>query len=194
MIEREQFAAGVNLAAWGYVFLLFNIVIDGFSLIPSFLGYLLLLLAIRRLEAGRPDLNRWQLPCMVLLIYDFMEWVGGFNGGLSFSGLFLFNSLIFLLNFFLQAYFLAALIALAADFLPGRSIVRELALWRKWFLGCIAFGLLLNLALTAGFSGDLASVLVIGWVLVGIGVGILLLVTLFRLRKMLQEDKPAAVL
>ena len=46
MIEREQLAAGVNLAAWGYVFLLFNIVIDGFSLIPSFLGYLLLLLAI----------------------------------------------------------------------------------------------------------------------------------------------------
>ena len=44
MIERERLTAGVNLVAWGYIFLLLNVDINGFSLIPNFVGYLLLFL------------------------------------------------------------------------------------------------------------------------------------------------------
>ena len=57
MIERERLTAGVNLVAWGYIFLLLNVDINGFSLIPNFVGYLLLFLAIRRLKAPRPGIK-----------------------------------------------------------------------------------------------------------------------------------------
>ena len=135
MIERERLTAGVNLVAWGYIFLLLNVDINGFSLIPNFVGYLLLFLAIRRLNALRPELNRLGLPCLLLFAYELLKWPGYLAQFDNHLWVFL---TVFLVSFFFQAYFLTALVELAADYLPGRSIVAELTSCRKWYLGCMA--------------------------------------------------------
>ena len=73
---------------------------------------------------------------------------------------------------------------LAADYLPGRSIVAELTGCRKWYLGCMGGGILLYLVSLIGYALDL---LLIGWSLVSVGVSIWLVVVLFRLHKILGE-------
>ena len=181
MIERERLTAGVNLVAWGYIFLLLNVDINGFSLIPNFVGYLLLFLAIRRLNALRPELNRLGLPCLLLFAYELLKWPGYLAQFDNYLWVFL---TVFLVSFFFQAYFLTALVELAADYLPGRSIVAELTSCRKWYLGCMGGGILLYLVSLIGYALDL---LLIGWSLVSVGVSIWLVVVLFRLHKILGE-------
>lgn len=186
MIEREKLAASVNLVAWGYIFLLFHVDINGFSLLPSFVGYLLIFLAIRRLNLLRPELNRLGLPCLLLLGYYLLKWLGY---PAQFGNYVLVFLIVFLVNFFFQAYFLTALLEVAADYLPGRSIVAELTGCRKWYLVCMGGGILLYLVGQTGFAPGL---LIIGWALVSIGVGIWLVVVLFRLHKILNEPDTLA--
>ena len=56
MPEREKLAAGLGCAAWGYFLLLFNFEINGFNLLPEFLGYALFFWALEHFAGtGRSD-------------------------------------------------------------------------------------------------------------------------------------------
>ena len=50
--ELERIRSGLLRAAWGYIFLYFNININQISLLPAFVGYILFLAAIAAARCG----------------------------------------------------------------------------------------------------------------------------------------------
>lgn len=75
-------------AIWGYVFLYFNLNIGTVDLLPEFVGWILLLSAVRGLEKERRDLKLLRPFAHVMIVLSVLEWLGSFLG-LSVGGLFL---------------------------------------------------------------------------------------------------------
>ena len=75
MPEREKLAAGLGCAAWGYFLLLFNFEINGFNLLPEFLGYALFFWALEHFAGTGPDWAGLKSLCLFLLIYNLLNYV-----------------------------------------------------------------------------------------------------------------------
>ena len=72
---------GLDRAAWGYFFLYFNINIGSVSMLPTFVGYLLFLSAIRLLEHEERELELlWPLG-ILLALWHSADWILSLMGG-----------------------------------------------------------------------------------------------------------------
>ena len=74
MPDRKTIYDGLSCAARGYFFLYFNINLGNVSILPSFVGYLLLLSAIGSLQAVRRELALLRTPGRLLALYKVAEW------------------------------------------------------------------------------------------------------------------------
>ena len=74
MPDRKTIYDGLSCAAWGYFFLYFNINLGNVSILPSFVGYLLLLSAIGSLQAVRRELALLRTPGRLLALYTVAGW------------------------------------------------------------------------------------------------------------------------
>lgn len=74
MTAYEKQYHGLDRAAWGYFFLYFNINVGGVSLLPTCVGYLLFLGAIRLLEGEERELNLLRPLAMLLAIWYGLDW------------------------------------------------------------------------------------------------------------------------
>lgn len=90
MNDHDKLFHGIDRAAWAYFFLYFNINIDGVSLLPTFVGYLLFLSALNLLEGYERELQLLRPLAMLLATWHGLEWF------LSFMGRDLYGSIQFL--------------------------------------------------------------------------------------------------
>lgn len=65
---------GLSHAAWGYLFLTFDFNLGAVNLLPQFVGYLLLLSAIKKLSAVRRDLALLRPLYILLAGWDAVDW------------------------------------------------------------------------------------------------------------------------
>lgn len=74
MTAYEKRYHGLDRAAWGYFFLYFNINVGSVSLLPTFVGYLLFLGAIRLLEGEERELNLLRPLAILLAVWHGLDW------------------------------------------------------------------------------------------------------------------------
>ena len=72
--ELARLRRGLALAAWGYVFLFFDLKIGSVSLTPRFAGFLLLTAAIGDLAGERRDLSLLRPLCILLAAWAGADW------------------------------------------------------------------------------------------------------------------------
>ncbi len=80
-IDRTTLARGLSNAAWGYLLIHFDINLNAVSILPSFVGYVLLLHAIRDLSAARRDLALLRPLCILLVGWNAVDWGLAWLGG-----------------------------------------------------------------------------------------------------------------
>lgn len=116
-------------AIWGYVFLYFNLNIGAVDLLPEFVGWILLLSAVRGLEGERRDLKLLRPFACVMIVLSVLEWLGSFLG-LSVGGLFLpLDLVIAAVRLYFHFQFLTDCAALAWEY--AAPVVRcRLLRWR----------------------------------------------------------------
>lgn len=80
MHEPNQLHDGLSQAAWGYFFVTFDFNLGTVSVLPRFVGFLLLLSAIGKLSGFRRDLALLRPLCMLLSCYSFGDWFLSWSG------------------------------------------------------------------------------------------------------------------
>lgn len=75
MTGLKQLSAQVRLVAWGYFFLYLNFNINGWNILPAFVGWYLFEKAIQGLKEEQPKLLLLENFCWVLLAWSVLEWL-----------------------------------------------------------------------------------------------------------------------
>lgn len=131
--DYQRLYGGISKAAWGYVFLYFNININEVSLLPSFIGYLLFLAAIRALEGEERELSLLKTFCVILAVWNAAVWIsdwgfGDLEGRWPFADL-----LISLINIYFQFQFVTNLASIAEKYRTEDDDLHEKMLkYRTW--------------------------------------------------------------
>lgn len=80
MNEPNQIYDGLSNAAWGYFFVTFDFNLGTVSVLPRFVGFLLLLSAAGKLSGVRRDLALLRPLCMLLACFHFGDWFLSWSG------------------------------------------------------------------------------------------------------------------
>ena len=116
-------------AVWGYFFLTFDFNFFAVSLLPEFVGWILLLSAVRGLEEERRDLKLLRPFAHVMIVLRAFDYLGSF-WGLSLSGQFLPLSLLpAAAGLYFHFLFLTACAAIAGEH-AAPVVGRRLLFWR----------------------------------------------------------------
>lgn len=184
MPEREKLAAGLGCAAWGYFLLLFNFEINGFNLLPEFLGYALFFWALEHFAGTGPDWAGLKSLCLFLLIYNLLNYVQIIDA-LPVGMFVIMLAMVAQIYFHFQ--FLSGVAELAASKAADEKLVGKFLGWRTVYV-VLMTGLCVLLYF---FNGDFDSWLVWPVLLLGFAVMVAefwLMLALFKLRKILRKE------
>lgn len=188
MTDVNRLCKGASKAAWGYFFLFFNFDVNGFQILPAFVGYLLFLDAIRFLKDEERELSLLRGFAAILAAVNYIEWVVPLFGGELGSYWELPSFLCDLLALYFQFQFLTNLAGIAARYqAPGVRMDRLL-------LRCRTFLTVLQTTLTLCglFLGELSYLtsvrhVVIFLLVLNAATGLVMMFALFRLRRVLAS-------
>lgn len=198
----EKLYRGVSHAAWAYFFLYFNVNLNTINILPNFVCYLLLWSAIGCLEEEERDLTLLRPLCVLLGVWAGADWVLTLLGG-TLDGRFLpMDLLISVAAIYFHFQLFTDFARLARRYQPeGARLDRRLLRLRTaqtLFLTAFAvLGYCFPNGAQFTFPGSalpqgLAGALLVGAVLAGMGVALLLMLSLFELRKCFPLQSPTA--
>lgn len=189
MHEPNQLHDGLSQAAWGYFFVTFDFNLGTVSILPRFVGFLLLLSAIGKLSGLRRDLALLRPLCMLLACYSFGDWFLSWSGR-DIDGMIPFLDLVVavaMLYFHFQ--FLTDMAALSECCQPEDDNLASRIRGHR-----TAFTLLITVF---GLMADLTPVLPWEWWagMIGFGalitciVALMIMLDLFHLRKLIRSEE-----
>lgn len=190
MREPNQMYSGLSNAAWGYFFVTFDFSLNNVSILPRFVGYLLLLSAIGKLSDFRRDLALLRPLCMLLVCCSLGDWLLSWVGW-DIDGMIPFLDLVVTVaTLYFHFQFLTDLAALAEGVQPeDDNLAAKLRSYRT------AYTLLFTAALLLGSAAQVSqwdrwSGIVIFMGIIACIVVLMIMADLFRLRKYVGENGP----
>ncbi len=188
MTNWNALYTGVSQAAWGYFLLYFNINLGSINILPDFVGYLLLLSAIRHLREARRDAALLRPLAIVLAVYYGIDWVAVIFGA-NLDGLLPLAALVIsLISLYLHFQLLTDLAALATRYQHEDGLDKRILTLRT-----IHTVLITVTALTVYISQWLPT----GWeygilpvVLLNSVICLCIMAALFKLRKCFRGETP----
>lgn len=189
MTDRKVLYAGASCAAWGYFFLYFDLNLGTVSVLPSFVGCLLFLSAIKHLSAERRDLALLRPLGILLALWHGADWLFSCLGT-SLDGRFLpLDLVIAAASLYFHFQLFTDLSAIAAAYQqPGSTLDRRFLCWRTvQALLTTARALVLSLP-----EGDVLNWTALAIMLIGCIVALCLMIEVFALRRLFREDVPAS--
>ena len=189
MTDREKLYSGMSAAAWSYLFLYFNVNLGRVNILPQFVGYWLLLSAIRDLKEERRDLALLRPLGILLLVWHPANWVLTI-GGRTLSGLFPPLELIIgvaALYFHFQLFTDCA--ALAAEYQPPEETL-DRSLLRGRTVQAVLMTAMTLLSYLSEWFGEAWQWVQTGMAVIYVIAGFCLMMSLFRLRKLFESDSP----
>lgn len=183
-MNREDIARGVNLVAWGYLFLYLNLNLSTIDVLPDWLAYVFMVKAIGDLGSERPSLKLLRPLGILLGLWSAAVWSLGALGMSMEHYLF---HVLQLIAAILAIYFHFQLLTDLAE-LAGRAVLPH---QRKLLrLRTVRTVLATVTALPVFWTEHPALVMALG--LVGVVVGIWICAVLFGLEKALKQGPSLA--
>ncbi len=187
MTDYEKLYSGIGRAAWGYFFIYFNFNINSVSLLPAFVGYLLFLYAIGCLCEEERELSLLKVPCIILVLWHGASWLASF-GAASIDGIFPFADIIVgAVNIYFHFQLITNLASIAEKHQPidcelDEKLLSLRTLQTLMLTAVIIFGYF------SKWTADFGDFISIGIIIIYLIAGILLMRTLFKLRRCFEED------
>lgn len=187
MIDRQKLYDGIGKAAWGYLFIYFNINLGTVNILPAFVGYLLFLSAIKLLSDEERELKLLETIGALLMLWHLAAWVVASFAAIDLDGIVPIADIIAsVINIYFHFQLLTNLASIAAKYQPeGEGLDRSILNCRTFqTIMLTAAIILLRLTSPDNFVGAYTS----------IGIAILYLIaaavmmnTLFDLRRCFAE-------
>lgn len=185
--EQERLYTGLSHAAWGYFFLHFDFNLGPVSLLPRFVGWLLLLSAIASLREERRELGLLRPLGILEALWSggdwFLSWMGGSTGG----HLLFLDLLLEVVTLYFHFQFLTDMAALAERYQPEEGTLAHRLLHRRtvYLLTLTAISLAGEMSKLFSWAGW--EWLLPGLVLVGCIVAVMIMANLFELRRCFRD-------
>ena len=182
MIARQKLYDGIGNAAWGYLFIYFNVNLGTLNILPAFVGYLLFHSAIKKLCAAERELNLLNTLVGILTIWHIASWIGdllSFDLGALIP---IADIIVSVVNIYFHFQLMTNLATIAAKYQPaGEDLDRTILNCRTFqTIMLTAAIILLYLTNPTGILGIYTS---IGVAILYLIAGIVLMKTLFDLRR-----------
>ena len=186
--ERETLYTGLSHAAWGYFFLNFDVNFGTVSVIPRFVGFLLLLSAIGKLSGERRDLTLLRPLAALLSVWYALDWLLSWGGGAVGGHILFLDLIVGAAALYFHFQFLTDMAALAERYqAEGTGLDTRLRRRRTVYVVITTAASLLG-DLPAWLLGDWARWAVVGLALVGLAAAVLIMWSLFQLRRCFREE------
>lgn len=118
MTDQNTLYSGLSNAAWGYFFLNFDFNLGTVSIFPRFVGFLLLLSAIRKLSGERRELALLRPLCILLAIWAAVDWLLSWGGGDVDGQILFLDLLVSVAGLYFHFQFLTDMAAFAEQYQP----------------------------------------------------------------------------
>ena len=127
MTERQTGYRAFSRMAWGYLFLFFDINLGSVSILPGFVGFLLLFSAIQVLAPKQRSLALLRPLCLLLAAYYLAQWVLSWFGSSLLEGFLFLTLLAAAVNLYFHFQLLTDLADLAQLYQPpGHNLDQKL--------------------------------------------------------------------
>lgn len=180
--EQERLYAGLSHAAWGYFFLHIDFKLGTVSILPQFVGWLLLLSAITALSGERRELGLLRPLGIIGALWALADWLFSWGGGSADGHILFLDLLIGVLTLYFHFQFLTDLSALAERYQPADGTLAHRLLRRRtlYTLSITAFTLTGELRQLLPWTGW--KWVVVGTTVLALAAALLIMANLFELR------------
>ena len=187
MTDYQKLYSGISKAAWGYFFLYFNINFNNVSILPSFVGYLLFLSAIKLLKEEERELSLLHTLGVIMALWTGVEWLASFVG-LNLEGMWQFIDIIIsLVNLYFHFQFLTNLASIAAKY-QSEGCELDAKLLRYRTLQTVMLSAIEVIICFQPWLSEAWTVISICMLIIYLIAGICLMKALFDLRKCLPTN------
>lgn len=187
MTDYQKLYTGIGRAAWGYFFIYFNINLNTVSILPSFIGYLLFLSAINHLCDEERELNLLRTLGIILTVWHIASWFASF-GAIKLDGMLpAVDIIIGVVNIYFHFQLLTNLASIAAKY-QSEDHEFDAKLLRYRTMQTVMLTAVIILGYLAKWQTELVTVISVGMIIVYLIVAILLMKTLFDLRRDISID------
>lgn len=200
MNDRAMQCRGLSYAAWGYFFLNFDFKIGNISLLPRFVGFLLLLGAIHSLLHERRDLRLLRPLAVFFAALYAVDWLFAFFGGGIGGHVVFFDLLVLAVELYFHFQFLTDIVALAETCTgDGERLAKHLCRLRTVYaLLSTAVAVVTTIPAAVWPDYKMAYSATKGNVLLMLAaatcaVSIVIMVTLFRIKRCFQKAENGGV-
>lgn len=185
--DRTSIRTGLTYAAWGYLFLHVDVNIGSISILPAFVGDLLLIAAIRYLSSVRRDLGLLKPLLILMAVWHGIQWVPGLSQHVNIP---FFDLLFCAVAVYFHFQFLTDMAALATELQPpeahlDKTLLRFRTLYALFFT--VAHLVQYGNPILVRYQAIMTWVL-IGGAIIWLLVAIALMVCLFSLRNCVGEE------
>ena len=188
MIDREKLYNGIGNAAWGYLFIYFNVNLGTLNILPNFVGYLLFHSAIKELCSEERELDLLNTLVGILTIWHLASWVGdllSFDIGALIP---IADIIISAVNIYFHFQLLTNLASIAAKYQPEGGELDRSILSCRTFQTIMLTAAIILLYLTNQINA-VSIYTSIAVAILYLIAGIILMHTLFSLRKCFAPEE-----
>lgn len=184
--ERESLYTGLSHAAWGYFFLNFDVNFGTVSVIPRFVGFLLLLSAIGKLSGERRDLALLRPLGILLAGWSGLDWLLSWGGGDVDGHILFLDLLVSAARLYFEFQLLTDLAAIAESYQPeGSDLDRRI---RRHRTEDVVLVTILSLLTALPIPGEWGNQLVLALAVLVCVVSLMIMWNLFQLRRCFREE------
>ncbi len=185
--KNERVYQGLSHAAWGYFFLHFDFNLGPVSILPRFVGWLLLLAAINALSEERRELLLLRSLAILEAIWSGADWLFSWTGGSAEGHILFLDLLLEAATIYFHFQFLTDLAALAEGYQRSNDTLACRLRRRR-----TAYILLLTAISLAGALRELLPWEgwewgMVGAAVVGCVIAVMLMANLFELRRCFRD-------
>lgn len=185
--EREQRYTGLSHATWGYFFLHFDFNLGPVSLLPRFVGWLLLLSAISALREERRELGLLRPLGILEALWSGGDWLLSWMGGSADGHILFLDLLLEAVTPYFHFQFLTDMAALAERYQPEEGTLARRLLHRRTVYLLTVTAIALTGEMSKLFSWVGWEWLLPGEALVGCIVAVMIMMNLFELRRCFRD-------
>ncbi len=187
MTDSQKLYSGIGRAAWGYLFVYFNINLGSVSILPAFVGYLLFLSAIECLRPEERELGLLKALGVILTLWHGASWLASFVN-ISIDGMLPFVDIVVgVVNIYFHFQLITNLASIAGKYGKEDGDLGAKLLSLRTFQT-----LLLTAVIIFGYfsewTEDFGVFISICIAIIYLIAGILLMRTLFKLRSCFAEN------
>lgn len=187
--DREGLRRGLSNAAWGYLFLNFDLNLGTVSVTPRFVGWLLFVAAIRDLSRERRDLALLRPLGLLLAAWNGADWLLSWVHGSAGGHILFLDLLAAAIELYFHFQFLTDLAAMAALCQPEDGNLDRRLRRRRTVYILLTTGLSVLLCLPAGRYAELQGHVALGLSVIALITALFIMVGTFELRGLFREEE-----